>query len=120
MPYEKSGSTSNLHYSSNVVGVVHVIMLGSYTKYGSDSDQYKWLLSDLAKVDRSVMPWLIVFLHAPWNNTNTAHQGEGEQMRKAMEALLYRARVDVVFAGHVHAYEWFVSDLFSTIWVNKL
>jgi hypothetical protein len=28
-------------------------------------------------------------------------------MRDAMEALLYGARVDAVFAGHVHAYERF-------------
>ncbi|KAJ4970021.1 hypothetical protein NE237_003120 [Protea cynaroides] len=28
-------------------------------------------------------------------------------MRKAMEGLLYQARVDIVFAGHVHAYERF-------------
>ncbi|KAJ4766745.1 Purple acid phosphatase [Rhynchospora pubera] len=107
MPYEESKSTSNLYYSFNVAGAVHVIMLGSYTEYGPDSAQYKWLVSDLAKVDRSVTPWLIVLLHAPWYNTNTAHQGEGEKMRKAMEALLYRAHVDIVFAGHVHAYERF-------------
>ena len=30
---------------------------------------------------------------------------EGAQMRQAMEALLLQARVDVVFNGHVHAYE---------------
>uniref|UniRef100_A0A7N0TGK7 Purple acid phosphatase C-terminal domain-containing protein n=1 Tax=Kalanchoe fedtschenkoi TaxID=63787 RepID=A0A7N0TGK7_KALFE len=28
-------------------------------------------------------------------------------MRKALEKMLYRARVDMVFAGHVHAYERF-------------
>lgn len=54
-------------------------------------------------------PWVIVLLHAPWYNTNEAHEGEGESMREAMESLLFNARVDVVFAGHVHAYERFVS-----------
>ncbi|PKU61341.1 putative purple acid phosphatase 20 [Dendrobium catenatum] len=33
-------------------------------------------------------------------------------MRKAMEETLYVAHVDAVFAGHVHAYERFVSSLF--------
>ncbi|KAH9316933.1 hypothetical protein KI387_018702, partial [Taxus chinensis] len=32
-------------------------------------------------------------------------QGEGEAMRKDMEKILYAATVDMVFAGHVHAYE---------------
>lgn len=30
-------------------------------------------------------------------------------MKAAMEGLLYSARVDIVFSGHVHAYERFVS-----------
>ncbi|TQD83320.1 hypothetical protein C1H46_031107 [Malus baccata] len=106
MPYQESGSTSNLYYSFEVAGT-HVIMLGSYAEFDAESDQYKWLQADLAKIDRKVTPWVVVLLHAPWYNTNTAHKGEGESMRQAMEELLYKARVDVVFAGHVHAYERF-------------
>ncbi|CAH2080508.1 unnamed protein product [Thlaspi arvense] len=106
MPYRESGSKSNLYYSFNVAGV-HVIMLGSYTDFDAGSEQYKWLEADLAGVDRRETPWLIVLLHAPWYNSNAAHKGEGESMRKAMEEMLYRSRVDMVFAGHVHAYERF-------------
>ncbi|XP_002528725.3 probable purple acid phosphatase 20 [Ricinus communis] len=108
MPFEESGSYSNLYYSFNVAGV-HVIMLGSYTDFDSNSPQYKWLQADLGKIDRSKTPWVVVLIHAPWYNSNTAHQGESESvdMKKSMEGLLYQARVDVVFAGHVHAYERF-------------
>ncbi|KAK4281639.1 hypothetical protein QN277_013107 [Acacia crassicarpa] len=108
MPFEESGSDSNLYYSFEVAGV-HVIMLGSYTGFHSDSAQYKWLAGDLQKVDRNKTPWLLVLLHAPWYNSNTAHQNEPESydMKASMEDLLYQARVDVVFAGHVHAYERF-------------
>ncbi|XP_038719368.1 purple acid phosphatase 22-like isoform X1 [Tripterygium wilfordii] len=106
MPYEESGSTSNLYYSFDVAGA-HIIMLGSYTDFDQDSHQLKWLEADLGRIDRGKTPWVVVLVHAPWYNTNTAHQGEGESMRKAMEELLYKARVDVVFAGHVHAYERF-------------
>eukprot|EP01018_Ginkgo_biloba_P012852 Gb_31158 [translate_table: standard] len=113
MPFEESGSHSNLYYSFEVAGV-HIIMLGSYTDYEEDSDQYKWLQADLSRVDRLQTPWLIVLLHAPWYNTNTAHQGEGENMMKAMEPLLYAAKVDMVFAGHVHAYE-----RFTRVYMNK-
>ncbi|KAI3791983.1 hypothetical protein L2E82_05851 [Cichorium intybus] len=108
MPFEESGSSSNLFYSFDVAGV-HVIMLGSYTDFGPESNQYKWLECDLKKVDRKQTPWLFAVVHAPWYNSNSAHQGEKEstRMRDSMEALLYNARVDIVFAGHVHAYERF-------------
>lgn len=112
MPFEESGSTSNLYYSFEVAGV-HVVVLGSYVDFGSDSDQYRWLEADLGKVDRKRTPWLVAMLHAPWYNTNSAHQGEHEAdgMRDSMEDMLYKARVDIVLAGHVHAYERFVSSL---------
>ncbi|PON83134.1 Acid phosphatase [Trema orientale] len=106
MPYDQSGSRSNLYYSFEVAGC-HVLMLGSYTDFGPDSDQFRWLAADLAGIDRGRTPWVFALVHAPWYNTNAAHQGEGEDMRKAMEELLFEARVDVVFAGHVHAYERF-------------
>ncbi|GJX82865.1 purple acid phosphatase 22-like protein, partial [Tanacetum coccineum] len=106
MPYQESGSESNLYYSFDVVGV-HIIMLGSYVEFSSDSSQYKWLTNDLAKIDRIKTPWVVVLLHAPWYNSNLAHQGEGESMRVAMEEMLYNSVVDLVFAGHVHAYERF-------------
>ncbi|KAK9921227.1 hypothetical protein M0R45_029746 [Rubus argutus] len=106
MPYKESKSTSNLYYSFQVAGT-HIIILGSYTEFDTDSEQYAWLVADLAKIDRKRTPWVVVVLHAPWYNTNTAHQGEGESMRIAMEELLYKARVDLVYSGHVHAYERF-------------
>ncbi|XP_027352614.1 probable purple acid phosphatase 20 [Abrus precatorius] len=108
MPFEESGSDSNLYYSFDVAGV-HVIMLGSYTDFAPDSSQYKWLQGDLKKVNRGKTPWVVVLVHAPWYNSNTAHQGEPESvsMKAYMEDLLYQARVDVVLAGHVHAYERF-------------
>jgi len=114
MPFDHEdsggGSTSNLYYSFDAAGgAAHVVMLGSYAAFGEGSEQHRWLARDLARVDRRRTPWLLVLLHAPWYNTNQAHQGEGERMRAAMERLLYEARVDVVFAGHVHAYERFVS-----------
>ncbi|XP_024361946.1 purple acid phosphatase 18 isoform X2 [Physcomitrium patens] len=106
MPYKESGSNSNLYYSFEVAGV-HVLMLGSYTDFDTESEQYKWLQVDLAKVNRAKTPWLIAMLHAPWYNSNTAHQGEdeSEDMMAAMETLLYQNNVDLLFAGHVHAYE---------------
>ncbi|KAG9156428.1 hypothetical protein Leryth_025777 [Lithospermum erythrorhizon] len=108
MPYEQSGSDSNLYYSFEVAGV-HVIMLGSYTDFDPNSAQFKWLTTDLKNIDRNRTPWVVALVHCPWYNSNKAHQGEEEcvEMKQAMEDLLYGARVDLVFAGHVHAYERF-------------
>ncbi|XP_073151935.1 purple acid phosphatase 22-like [Henckelia pumila] len=106
MPHQESRSTSNLYYSFDVAEA-HIVMLGSYTDFDVDSAQYKWLQADLERVDRSVTPWIFVLIHAPWYSSNLAHMGEGESMRKSMEEMLYNARVDLVFAGHVHAYERF-------------
>ncbi|EPS62461.1 hypothetical protein M569_12328, partial [Genlisea aurea] len=108
MPHLESSSKSNLYYSFEVAGV-HVMMLGSYTDFDSDSDQYAWLVNDLKGVDRSKTPWVLALMHAPWYSSNKAHYGEPESvnMKADMETLLYDARVDAVFAGHVHAYERF-------------
>nr|CAB3489103.1 unnamed protein product [Digitaria exilis] len=112
MPYDAGTTPSayNLYYSFDVAGgAVHVLMLGSYTDFAAGSPQHEWLRRDLAAVaGRSTPPAFVVALvHAPWYNSNEAHQGEGDAMRAAMEELLYGARVDAVFAGHVHAYERF-------------
>ncbi|XP_060959895.1 purple acid phosphatase 15 isoform X2 [Cannabis sativa] len=103
-PSEECGSSSTLFYSFNAGGV-HFIMLGAYAPYDRTSDQYKWLEDDLASVDREVTPWLVASWHAPWYSTYTAHYREAECMRVSMEDILYKYGVDLVFNGHVHAYE---------------
>lgn len=97
-------SASNLYYSFETAGV-HWVMLASYDDFSPDSEQYQWLERDLAAVDRRRTPWLVAVLHAPWYNSNSAHQGDGEAMRRSMEGVLYAHGTDLLFAGHVHAYE---------------
>ncbi|KAK9088067.1 hypothetical protein Syun_030461 [Stephania yunnanensis] len=103
-PSEESGSPSTFFYSFNAGGI-HFIMLGAYIDYKKTGAQYKWLKRDLADVDRSVTPWLVATWHAPWYSTYKAHYREAECMKVEMEELLYSYGVDLVFNGHVHAYE---------------
>ncbi|XP_043705610.1 purple acid phosphatase 15-like [Telopea speciosissima] len=103
-PSEESGSSSTFYYSFNAGGI-HFIMLGAYISYNKTGAQYKWLQRDLANVDRSVTPWLIATWHPPWYSTYEAHYREAECMRGEMEELLHSYGVDIVFNGHVHAYE---------------
>lgn len=112
MPFEESGSSSNLYYSFEVAGV-HIVMLGSFAKYKQNSDQYEWLQADLSRVNKTKTPWIIALFHVPWYNSNAAHRGEGDDMRAAMEPLLYGAKVDIAFSGHIHAYE-----RFSRVYMN--
>lgn len=67
--------------------------------------QWMWLEQELKRVNREKTPWLIVLMHVPMYNSNEAHFMEGESMRAVFESWFIRYRVDVVFAGHVHAYE---------------
>ncbi|KAM5563075.1 purple acid phosphatase 15 [Rosa sericea] len=103
-PSAESGSSSPMYYSFNTGGI-HFIMLGAYTLFDKSSEQYRWLEQDLAKVDRSTTPWLVATWHPPWYSTYVAHYREAECMRLEMEELLYSYGVDLVFTGHVHAYE---------------
>ena len=36
---------------------------------------YKWFQNELTKVDRGRTSSLVVLIHTPWYNSNTAHQG---------------------------------------------
>ncbi|PIN15542.1 Purple acid phosphatase [Handroanthus impetiginosus] len=104
VPSKESGSNSNLYYSFDAGGI-HFIMLGAYVDYNQTGDQYAWLEKDLQNVDRKTTPWLVAAWHPPWYNSYSSHYQEFECMRLQMEALLYRHGVNIVFSGHVHAYE---------------
>ncbi|XWS31274.1 hypothetical protein CRYUN_Cryun23aG0063200 [Craigia yunnanensis] len=103
-PSKESKSSSTFYYSFNAGGI-HFIMLGAYIAYSKSAEQYKWLERDLANIDRSMTPWLVAAWHAPWYSSYKAHYKEAECMRVEMEELLYSYGVDIVFNGHVHAYE---------------
>mmetsp|Transcript_21244 Transcript_21244/g.53472 ORF Transcript_21244/g.53472 Transcript_21244/m.53472 type:complete len:454 (-) Transcript_21244:7-1368(-) len=100
------GMSSSLYYSYSA-GPAHFLHLASYAPFGDGSEQKVWLEKELASVDRARTPWVFAVVHAPWYNSNKAHQGEVEEaeMRQSMEGMLCRGGVDAVFAGHVHAYE---------------
>ncbi|OWZ23938.1 Iron(III)-zinc(II) purple acid phosphatase [Phytophthora megakarya] len=108
MPYERENRLQrrNLYYGFRV-GFVHFIILTPYVDSTSTSLQYEWVQQEFQRVDRSITPWVVVIMHGPWYNSNTAHQGMEPHMgmKKNMEDILYRNKVDVIVAGHVHAYE---------------
>ena len=106
LPFAASGSDSYQYYSYEAAGV-HFVMLGSYADYDVGSPQLEWLSADLSSVDRSVTPFVVAVLHSPWYNSNSHHQNDKSEYVFAQNAepMLHEHGVDLVLAGHVHAYE---------------
>jgi acid phosphatase type 7 len=104
-------------------GMIHVTMIDTETDFanapdsiggfggldsgpfGAPNQQLEFLAADLASVDRSVTPWLIVGGHRPWYST-------GGQVcspcQAAFEDLFYTYGVDLAIFGHVHNSQRFV------------
>lgn len=103
-PYKASESTSPFWYSIKR-GPAYIIVLASYSAYGKYTPQFKWLEDEFPKVNRTETPWLIILMHSPWYNSYNYHYMEGETMRVMYEPWFVKYKVDLVYAGHVHAYE---------------
>ncbi|KAF8407166.1 hypothetical protein HHK36_006292 [Tetracentron sinense] len=103
-PYTASQSSSPLWYAVRRASA-HLIVLSSYSPFVKYTPQWKWLREELKRVDREKTPWLIVLMHVPIYNSNIAHFMEGESMRAVFEGWFINYKVDLIFAGHVHAYE---------------
>ena len=82
-------------------------MMSSYTDYNQGSPQLEWLKDDLASIDRAKTPFVVGVLHAPWYNSNMHHSNETEEFffAQSAEDLMHDYKVDLILAGHVHAYE---------------
>jgi len=85
----------------------HWVMLSSEHDYTAGSEQYRWLESDLASVDRAKTPWLIVTSHRPAYNSED-YSGDwyvATNMSAILDTLLVKNRVNMFLAGHYHAYQ---------------
>jgi acid phosphatase len=69
---------------------------GSY-KDTKNYEQYKWLSNDLASVDRTKTPWVIVMSHRPMYSSMTASYQT--HIRTAFESLMLKNGVDAYLSG---------------------
>jgi hypothetical protein len=127
MPSSESGGTGNFWYSFDH-GMAHYIQLDTETdlghgfigpdepggQAGEDSGPFNpimnaqttWLQQDLAAVDRSKTPWIIVAGHRPWylsyaNVSKTICWS----CKDVFEPLLLEYGVDLYISGHAHLYQ---------------
>jgi len=87
--------------------LVHTVMLSSEHNMTIGSSQYVWLENDLAKVNRSITPWLVVEMHRPMYNSelvNWLNPMVSEGMQNEIEDLLHHYETDLVLSGHYHSY----------------
>ncbi|KAJ3499061.1 hypothetical protein NLG97_g646 [Lecanicillium saksenae] len=98
-------------------GMAHIVMINTETDFpsapdgpdgsaglnsgpfGNPEQQLAFLEADLASVDRTVTPWVIVAGHRPWYTTG---DGPCKPCQAAFEPLFYKYGVDLGVFGHVH------------------
>ena len=97
-------------YSFNY-GPVHFTVWSSEHNFTKGSRQYAWLAQDLAGVNHTETPWLVVQMHRPMYASEAAdgagdkHLVVAQHIRDNLEDLFLEHEVDVVMTGHLHSYE---------------
>ncbi|KAJ6001505.1 hypothetical protein N7522_006732 [Penicillium canescens] len=117
-------------------GMAHVIMINTETDFpnapdgqdgsaklnggpfGKEHQQIEFLTADLASVDRSVTPWVIVAGHRPWYSTGSSSGCDSCQ--EAFEGLFYKYGVDLGVFGHVHNSQRFLPVVNGTADANGM
>ena len=86
-------------------------MMSTEHDFSRTSEQFAWIAADLAKVNRSVTPWIVMAGHRPMYVSSadaTSPRSDmviAKFMREELEDLLHQYQVDVFFAGHHHDYQ---------------
>lgn len=105
-PYPLPYEWGNAYYSFAYGPTKHIVV-SAYSSMEPDSTQYQWLVQELQNVDRQVLPWILVTLHVPLYNTYDAHHRDMQVLaaQEHLEPLLVQYQVNMVFTGHIHAYQ---------------
>jgi hypothetical protein len=105
-PYPLPYEWGNAYYSFVYGPALHIV-ISAYSSMEPDSTQYLWLFHELEEVDRDVTPWVLVTIHVPLYNTFSLHQHDHQikAAREHLEPLFVKYHVNLIFTGHIHAYQ---------------
>jgi len=98
---------NSIYWYSFDYGTAHIVIISSEHDFTPGSAQYNWIQQDLEKVNRSLTPWVIFNAHRPmYSSENYAGDwAVAQNMQTAFEEILNKYQVDLMLAGHYHAYE---------------
>lgn len=96
--YKLFNMEGNLYYTFNPASDVRFFIFESTYP---EPEQIRWLEKELAG---STSKWKIVVFHHPLYSSGKRH-GSDRRLREALEPLLLKHNVSVVFNGHDHFYE---------------
>ena len=97
-------------YYSFDINNVHVLTMATEEKFGTDSEQYSFVVNDLRKAANNPdIKWIIVTMHYPfYSSPNTCKESDcagNKESRELFHPLFDKYGVDLVLQGHVHNYE---------------
>jgi hypothetical protein len=93
-------SLDRMYYSFSY-GSVHSIMLS--TEHEA-AEQLAWLEADMAALNRSATPWVLVYLHRPLFGSNARDELD-VKLADEWHSVFVKHAVDLVLCGHQHFYE---------------
>jgi hypothetical protein len=106
MPSRQGASDNPPFWYGFDYGPIHFTAISTEHDLSPNSPQHAWLAAELAAVDRSVTPWLVLLLHRPMYVVypHKSNREVGEHIRDSLEPLLDEFGVDLAISGHVHSY----------------
>lgn len=114
--YNDQTKPHSMWYSFNY-GNIHFVSISTETDFPGQffpctfGDQLQWLKNDLAAVNRSATPWVVVYGHRPIYSSqiefskNNMPIADSAILQKVFEQILHDYHVDLFMVGHVHSYE---------------
>jgi acid phosphatase type 7 len=99
------------HWYSFERGPIHFLLMSTEHDFQPGSLQYDFLARDLAAVNRSVTPWVVVSGHRPmyidstYTGTPDSDVAVSKLMKSSLESLFAANKVDVCLWGHNHSYQ---------------
>jgi hypothetical protein len=90
LPVAKIGDIWSSTWFSQNLGPVHLVVLNNYLPFHPGTAQYNFFVADMAAVNRTQTPWLIISFHAPPYHSYYVHYKEMEwcvAMRPPKESL---------------------------------